>query len=96
MTTSLPEPYQSDLPPPRLQPDLAFVHSRFAHFVAFGAGVGLIPWAPGTFGTLIAFPLFWSLNSWFEPITLLLIIDILFILGIWACSKTEFIIITPC
>ncbi|AKH37808.1 MULTISPECIES: phosphatidylglycerophosphatase A family protein [Nitrosomonas] len=95
MTTSLPEPYQSDIKLPRLQPDLAFVHSRFAHFVAFGAGVGLIPWAPGTFGTLIAFPLFWSLNSWFEPITLLLVIDILFILGIWACSITGKVLGAP-
>lgn len=88
MTTSLPEPYQSHFKLPPLQPDLAFVHSRFAHFLAFGAGVGLSRLAPGTFGTLVAFPLFWSLNSLLEPIALLLAIDILFIVGIWACGIT--------
>lgn len=29
------------------------------HFLAFGFGVGLFPWGPGTFGTLVAFPLFY-------------------------------------
>lgn len=88
MTTSLPDPYHSNFKLPPLQPDLAFVHSRFAHFLAFAAGVGLIRLAPGTFGTLVAFPLFWSLDSLFEPVSLLLLIDILFILGIWACGIT--------
>ncbi|SDG94091.1 phosphatidylglycerophosphatase A [Nitrosomonas sp. Nm132] len=88
MTTSLPESYQSSFKLPPLQPDLAFVHSRFAHFLAFGAGVGLSRLAPGTFGTLVAFPLFWSLDSFLEPIALLLAIDIFFILGIWACAIT--------
>lgn len=88
MTTSLPEPFQSNFKLPSMQPDLAFVHSRFAHFLAFGAGVGLSRLAPGTFGTLVAFPLFWFLDSIFEPLALLLAIDIFFILGIWACSIT--------
>lgn len=88
MTTSSPEPYRTRFRLTPLQPDLAFVHTRFAHFLAFGAGVGLIRLAPGTFGTLVAFPLFWFLNSYFEPIALLLAIDILFIIGIWACSIT--------
>ncbi|CAE6514052.1 Phosphatidylglycerophosphatase A [Nitrosomonas nitrosa] len=88
MTTSLPEPYQSSFKLPPLQPDMAFVHSRFAHFIAFGGGVGLSRYAPGTMGTLIAFPIFWTLNSMFEPIALLLAIDIFFIAGIWACSVT--------
>ena len=29
------------------------------HFLAFGFGSGLAPWAPGTFGTLPALVLFW-------------------------------------
>ncbi len=28
------------------------------HFIAFGFGVGVIPWAPGTFGTLLAIPFY--------------------------------------
>lgn len=88
MTTSLPEPYQTHFKLPPLQPDLAFVHSRLAHFLAFGAGIGLSRFAPGTFGTLVAFPLFWFLDSFLEPIALLLAIDILFIFGIWACGIT--------
>ncbi|MCO6427956.1 phosphatidylglycerophosphatase A [Nitrosomonas communis] len=95
MTTSLPEPYQPRFKLPPLQPDLAFVHSRFAHFLAFGAGVGLIRLAPGTFGTLVAFPLFWSLASFLEPVALLLAIDIFFILGIWACGITGKALSTP-
>ena len=39
------------------RPSLRFVISHPAHFLAFGFGIGLIPVAPGTFGTLAAFPL---------------------------------------
>ena len=37
-------------------------------------------------GTLVAFPLFWLLNHYLSPIYLLLLIDIMFIVGIWACG----------
>lgn len=37
-------------------------------------------------GTLVAFPLFWLLNYYLNPIYLLLLIDIMFIVGIWACG----------
>lgn len=30
------------------------------HLLAFGFGSGLAPWAPGTFGTLIAVPIVWA------------------------------------
>ncbi|MDF1821942.1 MAG: phosphatidylglycerophosphatase A [Alcanivoracaceae bacterium] len=33
------------------------------HFLAFGFGAGLSPKAPGTFGTLVAVPLWWLLAS---------------------------------
>jgi phosphatidylglycerophosphatase A len=32
--------------------------------VAFGFGLGLIPWMPGTFGALLAFPLCWLIADW--------------------------------
>jgi phosphatidylglycerophosphatase A len=34
------------------------------HFLAFGFGAGLSPWAPGTFGTAIAIPLVLVLQHW--------------------------------
>jgi phosphatidylglycerophosphatase A len=71
-----------------LRPTWRFVLSRPAHFIAFGFGAGLMPFAPGTWGTLLAFPLFWLLGSQTEPIQFLLVIVVLFALGIWACGAT--------
>jgi hypothetical protein len=47
----------------RASPTLAFLFSHPAHFIALGFGAGLAPFAPGTFGTLVAIPiavLFWT------------------------------------
>ena len=88
MTTSFPEPYRSNFKLPPLEPDMAFVYSRFAHFLAFAAGAGLSKYAPGTVGTLVAFPIYWLLQILFDPIALLLLIYIFFIIGIWACGIT--------
>lgn len=85
MITSLPENYSPQHQRP-LKPDIMFVHVRLAHFIAMGAGIGLIRFAPGTAGTLVAIPFYWFLESLVEPISLLLIIDVFFILGIWACA----------
>ena len=41
------------------RPSLRFALSHPAHFLAFGFGSGLAPFAPGTFGTLLALPIFW-------------------------------------
>ncbi len=87
MITSLPADYSPRRQTP-LKPDITFVHVRLAHFIAMGAGVGLIRFAPGTFGTLAAIPLFQLLDSILEPVSVLLIIDVFFILGIWACAVT--------
>ncbi|SFP39260.1 phosphatidylglycerophosphatase [Nitrosomonas cryotolerans] len=88
MTTSIadtnPSKDKSSHPPA----DWNFVSSRFVHFIAFGGGLGLSSIAPGTIGTLAAFPLFWLCNYYLEPIGLLLLIDIMFIAGIWACGIT--------
>ncbi len=72
----------------KLQPDIVFVYRHPAHFIAFSGGLGLSPKAPGTIGTLIAFPIFWVLDHYLHPIHLLLLIDIFFILGISVCSIT--------
>lgn len=79
MTTSTPENFH---------PDKAFVRRHPAHFIAFGGGAGLSPVAPGTAGTLAAFPLFWVLDYFLDPVEFLQLITALFILGVWACHVT--------
>ena len=87
MTTSTPETHDSlNSPAPQFQPNADFVYSHAAPFIAFSGGAGLSPFAPGTVGTLVAFPLFWLLDYYLSPVYFLLLIDILFIIGIWACG----------
>ncbi|KTD21868.1 phosphatidylglycerophosphatase A [Legionella londiniensis] len=59
-----------------------------AYFIAFGFGSGLAPIAPGTFGTLAAFPLYLLLSgtSW---ITYLLCTVFAFILGIAVSNRVS-------
>lgn len=59
-----------------------------AHFIAFGGGVGLAPQAPGTFGTMLAVPLYWLAASYLGGLALLALIAALFVLGVWACHVT--------
>ena len=40
------------------RPDRKFLLSHPAHLLAFGFGAGLMPRAPGTWGTLVALPIF--------------------------------------
>lgn len=57
-----------------------------AHMLSFGFGAGLSPVAPGTVGTLVAFPLF-PLFFWVPSIQLaLLVIVVLFAIGAWAAQ----------
>jgi phosphatidylglycerophosphatase A len=90
----LPSPALSPLSPgssgeaAQPRPDKAFVRRHIAHFIAFGGGVGLSRVAPGTAGTLAAFPLFWVLNYFLDATSFLLAIGAMFIIGIWACAVT--------
>jgi len=57
------------------------------HWLAFGFGSGCSPWAPGTFGTLAAIPIYLLLQAtslWMY----LLITTLMFFIGIWLCGKT--------
>jgi phosphatidylglycerophosphatase A len=70
-----------------LRPGRAFAYAHPAHVVAFGFGAGLARFAPGTFGTLLAWPFGWLLSS--QPaIVALGTVALLFALGIWACGVT--------
>ncbi len=50
------------------RPTLGFTFAHPAHFIALGFGTGLAPAAPGTVGTLLAFPLFIVLDAWLPPL----------------------------
>lgn len=68
------------------RPGWVFVLRHPAHFIAFAGGIGLIPVAPGTFGTLLAFPIYWTLAPWLSTLQLLALAGMLFLLGAWACA----------
>lgn len=70
----------------RPQPRFAFTHP--AHFIALGFGAGLAPLAPGTAGTLLAFPLWWLIGPYYPPLELFAILAFLFAVGVWACDLT--------
>jgi len=70
------------------RPGLKFLLRHPAHWFGMGFGLGLIPFAPGTFGTLLALPLFWALQPRLEPVDLLILIGFLYIAGIWFCDRT--------
>ncbi len=72
---------------------IARPHARFAfghpaHFIALGFGAGLSPFAPGTAGTLLAFPIWWLIGGAYEPALLLGFLAFLFAVGVWACELT--------
>ena len=69
-------------------PDFRFLVSHPAHFLALGFGSGLVPVAPGTFGTLAAIPLYWGLAIFLPPLAITILAVPLFFLGVWACDVT--------
>ena len=71
-----------------LRPSWRFLLSHPAHLVAFGFGAGLVPVAPGTWGTLLALPIFLLVSPRLEPVEFLLMLAVLFALGVWACEVT--------
>jgi len=69
------------------QPNLKFLFAHPAHFFALGLGSGLAPKAPGTFGTLLGFPLFWLISN-YDLNLQLIILTALFLIGIYFCHAT--------
>ena len=70
------------------RPTAAFAFRHPAHFIALGFGAGLSPFAPGTAGTLVAFPVWWLVGGGYEPPVLLGLLAGLFVVGVWACERT--------
>jgi phosphatidylglycerophosphatase A len=67
-------------------PDAKFLIAHPAHFIALGFGAGLAPKAPGTFGTLVAFPLYYLLALVLPPLAIAFVAIPLFFVGWWACE----------
>ena len=61
------------------------------HFLALGLGSGMSRYAPGTFGTLAALLIFWSVHVLIGPIHWLVFLSLLILAaltGIYLCGKT--------
>lgn len=58
------------------------------HFLSLGFGSGLAPFAPGTFGTLAAIPVYLLIFS-LSPGVYLIITLFCFLIGIYLCGKTS-------
>ena len=71
-----------------VRPTAQFAFSHPAHFIALGFGAGLSRFAPGTAGTIAAFPLWWVIGGGYEPLALLAMLALLFGVGVWACRIT--------
>ncbi|MBR9907748.1 MAG: phosphatidylglycerophosphatase A [Gammaproteobacteria bacterium] len=58
------------------------------HLFAFGFGSGLMPKAPGTFGTLAAIPIVFLLQHYFSLTTYVAVTALASICGLWLCGYT--------
>jgi phosphatidylglycerophosphatase A len=74
-------------PSPR-RPTFAFMLSHPAHLLALGFGSGLVPFAPGTWGTLWAWISFLVLQRWLSPVELGAVVILALPVGWWACTVT--------
>ncbi len=65
-----------------------FLFSHPAHFYALGFGAGLVPFAPGTFGTLVAMPIAFVLWRHVGDAGFLAAVAALGAVGVWAAEIT--------
>lgn len=57
------------------------------HFLAYGFGTGRMPFAPGTFGSLVGIVLFWFMASMAAG-PYAAVVAVMFIAGIFICGTT--------
>ena len=57
------------------------------HWIAFGAGAGLAPRAPGTAGTALAIPIYLVIAAQ-PPAVYVLAVAFVVLAGVWACGRT--------
>lgn len=74
---------------PSKTPQVEFQLSNPVHFLALGFGAGLLRPAPGTWGTLVAIPLYLGLLMISTSATVYLgVTAAALLLGIWLCDRT--------
>lgn len=64
------------------------VWKKPTHFIAFGFGIGAVPWAPGTFGTLMGIPFYLLLRPlpfWIY----LIVITAIMIASMWISDRVS-------
>ncbi|MDK9691340.1 MULTISPECIES: phosphatidylglycerophosphatase A [Azospira] len=71
-----------------MRPDLRFLFSHPAHFVACGLGSGLSRFAPGTAGTLFSWAVYSLIRPNFDEIGFLVFLLVCFVGGVLACHRT--------
>ena len=71
-----------------MQPDFRFVMAHPAHVIAFGFGAGLMRFAPGTWGSMLAIPLTLWLLPAYGDLGFGIIIAGAFLVGVWAADIT--------
>ncbi len=76
------------LRPAVIRPNLRFLLSHPAHFIALGCGSGLSPVAPGTAGTAFAWVTYLLLADAFGPAGMGVLIAVSTLVGWWASTVT--------
>lgn len=73
---------------PAVTPNWVWLKSSWHHMIGFGFGSGLASTAPGTWGSLAAFPIYWFSCIWAMPIVMQFIVFIgLFAYGCYAADQ---------
>lgn len=76
------------------KPPARLVLTTPAHFIAFGFGAGLSPFAPGTAGTLVAVPVWFAL-AWLPLPLYAVALAALIVFGIWNCGESSRLLGVP-
>ena len=71
-----------------MRPNREFLFKHPAHLIAFGFGAGLMPKAPGTWGTFVGIPFYFLALRFGGTPAVLVCAMVLFGIGIWASSVT--------
>ena len=69
-----------------MRPNRDFLFKHPAHLIAFGFGAGLMPRAPGTFGTIVAIPVYFGVHYLGAFDAAIACSAVLFVLGIWSST----------
>lgn len=69
------------------RPPVRLVMTTPVHLLAFGGGAGLLPWIPGTFGTIVGVVL-WAILAWLPITAYGAIVLVLFVAGCFIAGRS--------